>query len=86
MTSRLPTNKDMLDDLTELPLLPPGTILTTLENGLVLIVREDRSAPVVSAQAWCKAGSINEGKWLGAGLSHLPLVLQKAQPWGLPWG
>ena len=61
----------MLDDLTELPLLPPGTILTTLENGLVLIVREDRSAPVVSAQAWCKAGSINEGKWLGAGLSHL---------------
>jgi zinc protease len=26
---------------------------------------------VVSAQAWCKAGSIDEGKWLGAGLSHV---------------
>ena len=34
-------------------------------------MREDHSAPVVSAQAWCMAGSIHEGKWLGAGLSHV---------------
>jgi zinc protease len=45
--------------------------LTTLDNGLTIIVREDHSAPVVSAQVWCKAGSINEGRWLGAGLSHV---------------
>jgi zinc protease len=45
--------------------------MTTLDNGLTLIVREDHSAPVVSAQAWCMAGSIHEGKWLGAGLSHV---------------
>lgn len=55
----------------ELPNIPPGSRLTTLENGLVIITREDRSAPVVSAQAWCKTGSIDEGKWLGAGLSHV---------------
>lgn len=55
----------------EIPPLPPGTRLTTLDNGLVIIVREDPSAPVVSVQAWCKAGSIDEGKWLGAGLSHM---------------
>lgn len=55
----------------EIPALPPGTRLTTLENGLVMIVREDPSAPVVSAQAWCKAGSIDEGRWIGAGLSHM---------------
>jgi zinc protease len=55
----------------EIPPLPPGTRLTTLENGLVIIVREDPSAPVISVQAWCKAGSIDEGKWLGAGLSHM---------------
>ncbi|MGV3774282.1 MAG: M16 family metallopeptidase [Verrucomicrobiales bacterium] len=55
----------------EIPALPPGTRLITLENGLVIIVREDPSAPVVSVQAWCKAGSIDEGKWLGAGLSHM---------------
>jgi len=52
------------------PAIPPGVRFTTLPNGLTLIIREDHSAPVVSAQAWCKAGSIDEGKWLGAGLSH----------------
>ena len=44
--------------------------VTTLENGLEIIVKEDRSAPVVSLQAWCRAGSIHEGEWLGAGMSH----------------
>ena len=55
----------------EIPPVPPGVKLTTLDNGLTIIVREDHSAPVVSAQAWCMAGSIHEGKWLGAGLSHV---------------
>src|SRR3954469_5543481 len=54
-----------------LPSAPSGVRLTTLENGLTLIIREDHSAPVVSAQAWCKAGSVDEGRWLGAGLSHV---------------
>ena len=38
-----------------------------MENGLTLIVREDRSAPVVSAQAWCKARSPDDrgtGAWI----------------------
>ena len=55
----------------EIPSLPTGVKTTTLDNGLTVIVREDHSAPVVSAQAWCMAGSIHEGKWLGAGLSHV---------------
>ena len=46
-------------------------LVTTLSNGLLIIVREDRSAPVASVQAWCRAGSIDEGRWLGAGLSHV---------------
>src|ERR1035438_9396847 len=54
-----------------LPAIPTGVKVTTLDNGLTIIVREDHSAPVVSAQAWCIAGSIHEGKWLGAGLSHV---------------
>jgi zinc protease len=45
--------------------------MTTLDNGLTIIVREDHSAPVVSAQSWAMAGSVHEGKWLGAGLSHV---------------
>jgi zinc protease len=55
----------------DIPALPSGVTLTTLDNGLVIIVREDHSAPVVSAQAWAMAGSIHEGRWLGAGLSHV---------------
>jgi zinc protease len=55
----------------KIPSLPPGVTVTTLENGLTIIVGEDRSAPVVSAQAWCMSGSIHEGRWLGAGLSHV---------------
>src|SRR3569833_3375005 len=51
--------------------IPPGVTLTTLDNGLTIIVREDHSAPVVSAQAWCMAGSVHEGAWLGAGMSHV---------------
>ena len=56
---------------TEAPPLPPGVKLTTLDNGLTIIVREDHSAPVISVQAWCMTGSIHEDKWLGAGLSHI---------------
>jgi zinc protease len=54
-----------------IPAIPAGVTLTTLDNGLTIIVREDHCAPVVSAQAWCATGSIHEGKWLGAGLSHV---------------
>jgi len=52
------------------PPLDPARIIT-FDHGLQLIVREDHSAPVVSAQVWCAAGSIHEGRWLGAGLSHV---------------
>ena len=54
-----------------IPAIPPDVRLVTLDNGLTLFIREDKSAPVVSAQAWCRAGSIHEDKWLGAGLSHV---------------
>jgi zinc protease len=56
---------------TPIPILPPGVRVATLDNGLTIIVREDRCAPVVAAQAWCQSGSVHEGRWLGAGLSHV---------------
>ncbi|MGH7942448.1 MAG: M16 family metallopeptidase [Limisphaerales bacterium] len=61
----------MIKEQPVIPPMPPGVTMSTLENGLVLIVREDHSAPVVSAQAWCMSGSIHEGNWLGGGLSHV---------------
>ena len=54
------------------PTLPESRArVFSFENGLTLIVEEDRSAPVASVQAWCATGSVNEGKWMGAGLSHI---------------
>jgi zinc protease len=51
---------------------PPTTARKwVLPDGLTLIVKEDRSAPVASVQAWCATGSIYEDEKLGAGLSHI---------------
>src|SRR5437764_9844081 len=51
---------------------PPNTAKKwVLPDGLTLIVKEDRSAPVASVQAWCGTGSIYEDDKLGAGLSHI---------------
>ena len=51
----------------------PATSATThvLNNGLTVILHADPSAPVISTQAWVETGSIHEGKYLGAGISHL---------------
>src|SRR5919107_1663258 len=59
----------------------PAAEVFTLPNGLELIVEEDHSAPVASVQAWVKTGSVHEGRWLGAGLSHfLEHMLLKGTP------
>jgi len=42
-----------------------------LPNGLTLILNPDASAPVISTQVWVGTGSIHEGPYLGAGISHL---------------
>ena len=42
-----------------------------LPNGFTVLVEPDHSAPVSSVQVWVESGSIHEGDWLGAGLSHL---------------
>lgn len=45
-------------------------IRKVLDNGMICLAREDKSAPVVSMQIWVRVGSINEGRFLGAGLCH----------------
>jgi len=51
----------------------PATHASThvLRNGLTVVLDADSSAPVISTQAWVETGSIHEGKYLGAGISHL---------------
>lgn len=41
-----------------------------LDNGTICLVKEDHSAPVAAVQIWVGSGAVNEGEYLGAGLSH----------------
>ena len=41
-----------------------------LDNGMVVLLKEDRSAPMAALQFWVGAGSIHEAENLGGGLSH----------------
>jgi len=41
-----------------------------LDNGMTVLLKEDRSAPMAAIQFWVGAGSAHEGAQLGGGLSH----------------
>jgi zinc protease len=72
------------DEVKECPLIAPesrqfvqrtiasksGDLFVVLKNGLTLLVHQQPSAEVVSAQVFVRAGSALEGKYLRAGLSH----------------
>src|SRR5439155_16733219 len=60
-----------VEDSSVLAFAPSSAQKWVLPNGLTIIVKEDRSAPVASVQAWCATGSIAEDAHLGAGLSHI---------------
>jgi zinc protease len=48
-----------------------GVIVARLENGLTVIVKPTRTAPVVCVRAFVHAGGLYEKEFLGCGLSHL---------------
>ncbi len=47
-----------------------GIELYNLHNGLTVILEEKHTLPIVTAQIWCKAGSITENEFAGSGISH----------------
>ncbi|MEN6406954.1 MAG: pitrilysin family protein [Thermoguttaceae bacterium] len=52
--------------------LPHQVTLATLSNGLTVIVQENHTAPIATVRCFVKnTGSAYEGKYLGAGLSHV---------------
>ncbi|MBN2097128.1 MAG: insulinase family protein [Candidatus Omnitrophica bacterium] len=53
------------------PLFSVGRVeRTTLDNGMVLLVKQDQSLPLVSIFVCVKSGSAQEGKFSGSGISH----------------
>jgi len=47
-----------------------GIRRVVLDNGMTVLLKEDRSAPMAAIQFWVGAGSIHESEQLGGGLSH----------------
>ena len=47
-----------------------GVRRLVLDNGLTVLLKEDRSAPLAALQFWVGAGAIHEAAQLGGGLSH----------------
>jgi zinc protease len=50
---------------------PGGEIVVELSNGMTVIAKPLRTAPVVSVWGLVHTGGLYEGQWLGCGLSHL---------------
>ncbi len=48
----------------------PGDTFVILKNGMTVLIRENAGSEVVSARVVVRAGSLYEGKTMGAGLSH----------------
>jgi len=48
----------------------PGDLFVVLKNGLTVLIRQKADADVVSAQVFVRTGSLHEGKYMNAGLSH----------------
>jgi zinc protease len=52
-----------------LPSLTDGVVKTVLDNGLVVLTKEVRTAPVATVQVWYRVGSRNERPGI-TGISH----------------
>jgi len=71
-------------EITEQVQTGDGTVVARCSNGLTVIVKAVRSAPVVCVRCYVHTGSLYEREWLGCGLSHLVehLVAQDAEHQG----
>jgi len=45
-------------------------VMSVLDNGMTVVLKENHAAPVVSLRIYVKAGSIYEREYLGMGISH----------------
>ncbi|MFA6134072.1 MAG: pitrilysin family protein [Phycisphaerae bacterium] len=48
-----------------------AVVVDHLPNGMTVIVKPYRAVPVVTVRAYVRTGTLYEGPWLGAGISHL---------------
>jgi len=66
------SGESVVPKYTSVQQLPDGVTLARLENGLTVIVGENHVAPVATVRCYVKnTGGAFEGRYLGAGLSHV---------------
>ncbi len=64
--------KPAMPEYTNVRHLAENVTLASLDNGLTVIVQENHTAPVATVRCYVKnTGSAFEGRYLGAGLSHV---------------
>ena len=64
--------KPAMPEYTSVRRLAENVTLASLDNGLTVIVQENHTAPVATVRCYVKnTGSAFEGRYLGAGLSHV---------------
>jgi zinc protease len=64
--------KPAMPEYTSVRRLAENVTLAALDNGLTVIVQENHTAPVATVRCYVKnTGSAFEGRYLGAGLSHV---------------
>lgn len=61
---------EAVDALKVLEQANAGMRRVVLDNGMILLIKEDHSAPVAAVQIWVGSGAIHEEEFLGSGLSH----------------
>jgi zinc protease len=66
----LELTEDMVAQVSNVLPSKPGDTFVQLRNGMRVLIRENHASRVVSTQIMVKAGSIYEGKYSFAGLSH----------------
>ncbi len=61
---------EVVDALNVLEQANAGLKRVVLDNGMILLIKEDHSAPVAAVQIWVGSGAVHEEEFLGSGLSH----------------
>ena len=61
---------ETVDALKVLEQANAGLRRVVLDNGMILLIKEDHSAPVAAVQIWVGSGAVHEDEFLGSGLSH----------------
>jgi zinc protease len=61
---------EAVDALKVLEQANAGLRRVVLDNGMILLIKEDHSAPVAAVQIWVGSGAVHEEEFLGSGLSH----------------